>query len=112
MCCAANIGDVLYGLSLLTSLQSADLSHQAFHGTLPNITLGMSNLEVLNLAHNDLSVRSPLYIFPPQSCSFQEAIVLVRCATLQRLRQTFVLCARISTWCVRPILIAHPRAVG
>jgi hypothetical protein len=53
---AGDIGDVLYGASLLPKLRRLDLSGQAFTGTLPNSSISMPLLEELNLANNYIEV--------------------------------------------------------
>ena len=70
---AGNIGDVLYGASLIPNFAFFDTSYQALTGTLPNISL--PNMQILDLSNNYLSVRCPL--LAPLPCLQLHAITLL-----------------------------------
>lgn len=65
MClCAGNIGDVLYGASLIPNLQQLFLANQSFSGSLPTSNLAMPALEEMDLSNNHIEARThvPTYI--------------------------------------------------
>ena len=52
--CAGNIGDVLYGASLIPNLQQLFLANQSFSGALPASNLAMPALEEMDLSNNHI----------------------------------------------------------
>ena len=67
--CAGNIGDVLYGASLIPNLQQLFLANQSFVGTLPQGNLAMPALEVLDISNNHLEVSIPFFTYPSMQCN-------------------------------------------
>lgn len=63
--CAGNIGDVLYGASLIPNLQQLFLANQSFSGSLPTSNLAMPALEEMDLSNNHIEAKThdPTHIF-------------------------------------------------
>ena len=65
---AGNVGDMLYGASLMPNLQILDASDQALTGQLSAVQI--PTLEVLNLSNNSIQVYLPP-LYPPCSTVMQ-----------------------------------------
>ncbi len=55
--CAGNIGDIMYGASLIPNLKVLYLANQTFNGMLPNNTFAMPELLELDLSNNHIKVN-------------------------------------------------------
>ena len=62
-CSTGDIADVLYGASLLPSLERLHMVGQGFYGTLPS-NIQFPTLYHINLGYNYLTVR-PITVSPP-----------------------------------------------
>ena len=65
---AGNIGDALYGASLIPNLKVLYLANQTFTGTLPTNNIAWKALEEMDLSNNNIEARSSNTSFSPNSC--------------------------------------------
>ncbi len=99
--CAGDIGEVLYGASLLPKLKRLDLSGQAFTGTLPNSSLSMPILEELDLSNNYIEVGIRLLCRRQAFNAMDNEIRPQHVVVGLRISLCRGLCRRIGGWMLR-----------
>ena len=60
---AGNIGDALYGASLIPNLKVLYLANQTFTGTLPTNNIAWKTLEEMDLSNNNIEARPAASLF-------------------------------------------------